>query len=73
MIRVQFGETLEKIKNEEIRSFYERASDQLELEGLKQQLAEVQQRDKTHHAEAQKLRRTIKYWKSQAKLHKGES
>jgi hypothetical protein len=72
-VRVQFGETLEKIKNEEIRSFYERASDQLELEGLKQQLAEVQQRDKTHHAEAQKLRRTIKYWKSQAKLHKGES
>jgi hypothetical protein len=70
IVRGQFGETLEQIKQEEIRSFYERSNEQLELERLKAQLSESQAREKTQQAQNQKLQRRVNYWKGQAKPRK---
>ena len=63
----RFGETLEEIKREEIRSFYERASDELELKQLRSQLSDAADRIMAHDAQTAKLRRTVSYWKGQAR------
>lgn len=70
VVRSQFGETLEQIKQEEIRSFYERSSEQQELANLRAQVAESQARERTQQAQMQKLQKTVNYWKGQAKPKK---